>query len=354
MLQSLINNLTMLTTGILFGYILKSTLPDRLQKALGTRFLLGIALGLLGVLLMYYHFPLSRHVVVDFSQLPILISVYLGGGISGEITTLLIVIYRLFLHEFGTHSMIGALTSPVTFFIGFLYLRREMTTMPRIILVLMLSAVSMVVISWILYGGHSYQELGLYLPLFLIAGLIEFSILRYLRNKDDSIRLMREAANRDFLTSLYNSRAFAKKMEQKIAVAQRNNIPFTLLIIDIDHFKQVNDQYGHLAGDAVLLQIADVMRETFSPRDHIARKGGEEFVILVDRCDAEQIKVIAERLRRNVENHRFILPDGGELKLTISGGSATYPNVDEVELFVKADQALYQAKEDGRNRVYVT
>lgn len=354
MLQSLINNLSLLTTGILFGHIVKSALPERLQKASGIRLMQGLALGLLGVLLMYYHFPLSRHVVVDFRQLPILISLYLGGGLSGAITTLLIVVYRLFLNEFGAYSVIAALNSPVTFLIGLLFLRREETAMPRIFLVLGLTAVSTVVIAWILYDGLPYQEMGLYLPLFFIAGFIAFSILRYLRDKDDSIRLMREAANRDFLTSLYNSRAFAKKMEQKIAAAQRDNIPFTLLVIDIDHFKQVNDQYGHPAGDAVLLQIADVMRETFSPRDHIARKGGEEFVILIDHCDAEQIQVIAERLRRNVENHRFILPDGREIKLTISGGSATYPNVDEVELFVKADQALYQAKEAGRNRIYVT
>ncbi|EOS55649.1 GGDEF domain-containing protein [Paenibacillus barengoltzii] len=354
MLQSLLNNLTLLTTGILFGHIVKSALTERLQKALGTRLALGIVSGLLGVLLMHYHFQISRHIVVDFRQLPILISVYLGGGISGAITTLLIMIYRLFLHEFGTHAVIAALNSPVTFLIGVLFLRKEKTTMPRLFLVLGLSSVSMVVIAWILYDGFPYLEMGLYLPLFFIAGVIAFSILHYLRNKDDSIRKMREAANRDFLTSLYNSRAFAKKMEQKIAAAQRDNIPFTLLIIDIDYFKRVNDQYGHLAGDAVLLQIADVMRETFSQRDHIARKGGEEFVILVDRCDADQIKVIAERLRRNVENHLFVLPDGEKLKLTISGGSATYPNVDEVELFLKADQALYRAKEAGRNRVYVT
>ncbi|WP_068787090.1 GGDEF domain-containing protein [Paenibacillus phocaensis] len=353
MLQSLFNNFTLLTTAIFLGYMIRDKIPDRVEKALGSRLLLGGALGLLGIILMYYTFPVSGHAVADFRQLPILISVYLGGGISGTVTTLLIALYRmLFLHGFGIYSAIAAVNGPVTLLIGFLLLRRRKTTVPRLVLVFTLCAASTSVMMTILSDGRPFKEIGLYLPLLICAGLFTFSMLDYLRNKDDSIRTMREAANRDFLTSLYNSRAFEMKMEHKVAAAQRNNIPFTLLIVDIDHFKRVNDQYGHPAGDAVLLQIADVMRETFRPRDHIARKGGEEFVILVDHCDAEQIKVVAERLRSNVENHTFVLPDGEELKLTISAGSATYPNIDEEELFVKADQALYQAKEKGRNRVY--
>ncbi|MGP0584127.1 GGDEF domain-containing protein [Paenibacillus timonensis] len=353
MLQSLFNNFTLLTTVIFFGYMIKNKIPDRLEKALCTRILLGSSLGLLGVVLMYYHFSISGHAVADFRQLPILISIYMGGGISGVITTLFIAIYRLlFLYGFGMHSVIAAINAPVTFLIGLMFLRGRKTTMERLILTLALSASSTVIVISILSNGLPFKAIGLYFPLFILAGMFTFSMLRYLRNKDDSIRIMREAANRDFLTSLYNSRAFEVKMEHKIAAAQRDKIPFTLLLVDIDHFKQVNDRYGHPAGDAVLLQIADVMRETFRPGDHIARKGGEEFVILIDRCDAEQIKVIAERLRSNVENHVFLLPDGGELRLTISAGSATYPNEHEEELIVKADQALYQAKEAGRNQVY--
>ncbi|MCH1638746.1 diguanylate cyclase [Paenibacillus timonensis] len=353
MLQSLFNNFTLLTTVIFFGYMIKNKIQDRPKKNRTTRMLLGFGLGLLGVMLMYYNFPISGHAVADFGQLPILISTLMGGGVSGIIATLLIALYRLlFLHGFGMHSVIAAINSPVTLLIGLWLLRERKTTVRRLVLALALSASSTAVFMTILSNGRPFKEIGLFIPLLVAAGLFTFAMLRYLRNKDDSIRIMREAANRDFLTSLYNSRAFEAKMQQKIAAAKQDKIPFTLLIVDIDHFKLVNDSHGHPAGDAVLLQIADVMRETFRPGDHIARKGGEEFVILVDHCDAEQIKVIAERLRSNVENHTFILPDGGELKLTISAGSATYPNVHEEELVVKADQALYQAKEAGRNRVY--
>jgi diguanylate cyclase len=353
MLQSLFNNFMLLTTVIFFGYMIKNKLPDRLDKALYVRILLGSGQGLLGIVLMYYHFHLSEHVIADFRQLPILISIYLGGGLSGVIATLLIALYRmLFLHGFGPHAMIAAVNAPVTLLIGLLLLRGRKTTVLRWVIALALSALSTAVFMMLLSNECLFKEIALYFPLLIIAGLFAFFMLRYLRDKDDAIRIMREAANHDFLTSLYNSRAFEVKMGQKIAATKRDKIPFTLLIVDIDHFKQVNDRFGHPAGDAVLLQIADVMRETFRPGDHIARKGGEEFVILVDHCDAEQIKVVAERLRSNVENHVFILPNGGELRLTISAGSATYPNVPEEELIVKADQALYQAKAAGRNRVF--
>lgn len=176
-------------------------------------------------------------------------------------------------------------------------------------------------------------------------------MLQYLRKSDDSLRIMREAANRDFLTGLSNLRAFEFMMEQKILSSERYNTPFSLLMIDIDHFKQVNDTYGHPAGDAVLAQLADVLRDTFRPGDHIARKGGEEFAVIVDNCAADKILGIAERLRYNVESNQFYLPDGTELKLTISAGCATYPDIPEYDLIEVADQALYRAKSEGRNRV---
>ncbi|MGG6314546.1 GGDEF domain-containing protein [Paenibacillus macerans] len=353
MLQSLFNNFTLLTTFIFFGHMMSSKILANRERTSYARMILGAVLGLFGVVMMYYTFPITAHAVADFRQLPILISVYMGGGLAGGVTTVIIAIYRMiFLHGFGMHSVIASLNAPVTLLIGLLILRTRRLGFKRWTLALALSAMNTGILLLILVRSHPWNHIGLYMLLFMVAGLFTFAMLRHLRRTDDSMRMMREAANRDFLTSLYNTRAFEVMMEQKIAAATRDDIPFTLLIVDIDHFKQVNDTYGHPAGDAVLLQFADVLRDTFRPGDHIARKGGEEFVILVDHCDGEQIAVIAERLRSNVENHNFILPDGMQLRMTISAGSATYPNVHEEDLIVKADQALYHAKEAGRNQVY--
>ncbi|MNH83859.1 putative diguanylate cyclase YcdT [compost metagenome] len=126
---------------------------------------------------------------------------------------------------------------------------------------------------------------------------------------------------------------------------------FSLLVVDIDHFKRVNDTYGHAAGDVVLSQLANVLRDTFHPGDHIARKGGEEFVIIVDDCGVDKVWQVAERLRRNVENQLFVLPEGESIHVTISIGASVYPEIGPEQLFEKADQALYAAKEAGRNQV---
>ncbi|GJM75491.1 hypothetical protein HMSSN036_77070 [Paenibacillus macerans] len=115
----------------------------------------------------------------------------------------------------------------------------------------------------------SWAAIVMYTLLFIVAGMFTYLMLQHLREADESVKMMREAATRDFLTRLYNSRAFEAMMAQKVASSNRNGAPFTLLFVDIDFFKQVNDSYGHSAGDAVLLQFADVLRDTFRPGDHI-------------------------------------------------------------------------------------
>ncbi|WP_018751041.1 GGDEF domain-containing protein [Paenibacillus sanguinis] len=354
MLQGLFNNFTVITTFIYLGHIVRSKVFSHSENTVYTRLLLGAVLGLLGVLLMYYDFPLSSQIVADFHQLPILISIPLGGWLSGVVTTVIIVLYQLiYLQGVAAISLIGPLYAFITLMCGLIIIRwRKTITFKRWLVALGLSALNTGILLSVLLEHRSWRDIALYIFLFLIAGIFIHLMLTHLREAEDSVKMMQEAANRDFLTSLFNSRAFEAIIEQKMAATNCDHIPFTLLIVDIDYFKQVNDTYGHPAGDAVLRQFADVLRETFRPGDQISRKGGEEFFILVDRCSAEQIAAIAERLRSTVEQHRFILEDGQELQLTISAGSATYPDIAGEELVTKADQALYQAKKAGRNRVY--
>ncbi len=354
MLQSLINNFTVLTTFLFFGNMAWGKCQAyNLQKNNRTKLILGLILGLFGVALMYYTFPINSVVFADFRQLPILISVSLGGWIAGLVSTVIIFVYRLaFLSGVSMTSVWGAVNALGTFIIAILFLKDYKLILRKWIWATVLSAgFSMLVFSIILDDENKWAPIGTFCLVFIVGGMFTFAMLLYLKRSDDSLRIMREAAHRDFLTGLYNARAFEVIMEQKIASSTRYHVPFTLLLIDIDHFKQVNDTFGHPAGDTVLSQLAAVLRDTFHPGDHIARKGGEEFAVIVDECDSNQIEIIAERLRRNVENHIFNLPDGTELKMTISAGSATYPDMAEQLLFERADQALYQAKTSGRNRV---
>ena len=353
MLESLFYNFTILTTFLFFGNIVWGIWQQKYpKKEWETEVLLGFILGVFGIILMYSGFYSGQTAYVDFRQLPILVSVYMGGWLSGLISAVMILIYRLFFLN-GLHlaSILGAVNILITFLFSILLIQRRKLSLLRWGWALACSACSSVILIYVIFQEKLWITIGMFTPLYLISGLFTFMMLQYLRKSDDSLRIMREAANRDFLTGLSNLRAFEFMMEQKILSSKRYNTPFSLVMIDIDHFKKVNDTYGHSAGDAVLAQLADVLRDTFRPGDHIARKGGEEFAVIVDHCAADKVLGIAERLRQNVESNRFFLPDGTELKMTISAGSATYPDVPEHDLIDKADQALYRAKSEGRNRV---
>ncbi len=160
-------------------------------------------------------------------------------------------------------------------------------------------------------------------------------------------------ATTDSLTGLHNRRFLEQSLEFELARAQRAEHPFCLLMIDIDHFKRVNDSWGHAVGDRVLVKLADIMRENLRTTDLRARWGGEEFVALLLDSDREAGLHTAEKLRSVVESTPIDANLEEPVCITISVGLACFPRdgVQEGKLFAHADAALYRAKEGGRNRV---
>lgn len=169
---------------------------------------------------------------------------------------------------------------------------------------------------------------------------------------------LRDMAFCDGLTGLYNYRYFQEILDREVSQATRYHLALSLIIFDIDFFKQVNDTYGHQAGDKVLNQLALLVKHSMRTSDVVARYGGEEFAILLPVTDKAGCKVFAERLRRQVEEMEVIVEDGVTVKITISVGLTSYDEKSEAPLqktwFVAAaDAALYNAKHSGRNRVCV-
>ena len=170
-----------------------------------------------------------------------------------------------------------------------------------------------------------------------------------------SNQLLLELSNTDPLTGLFNRRYFMGALEKEFQRAQRKCGPLTLAILDIDHFKRVNDKYGHPQGDQVLMSLAAVVQGELRRYDIIARYGGEEFIILLPETSPEEGIALAERLRAAVE--KMALPDPMEkIRVTVSLGISTYP-ADRItsvyDLIREADDALYRAKAGGRNQVRV-
>jgi len=164
---------------------------------------------------------------------------------------------------------------------------------------------------------------------------------------------MLDAALRDGLTKAFNKRYFLGRLETELAYAKRHRASLSLVMFDVDHFKRVNDTYGHLAGDYVLQKISKLTHNTVRTEDVFARYGGEEFGVICRGVTLGNAGILGERLRAIVEQTSFE-HEGTRMPVTISVGVAAYPDLPmetSEQLIAAADEALYQAKRTGRNRV---
>jgi diguanylate cyclase (GGDEF)-like protein len=212
------------------------------------------------------------------------------------------------------------------------------------------------------------------LPVLIVLFMTTLSVmaLHEYRSRRDNIVLRLQVAEMaliDALTKLRNRRYLLEFMTGEVEQVQRqwsqssatssaNRKRLVLMMVDLDHFKEVNDEHGHDAGDAVLRQLAEVLRDTVRKQDVVARWGGEEFVVVARMEGSEEGGALAERIRKAVESRRFALPGGASIARTCSIGYASYPfwplqpgvlGWDDV--LAVADGALYRAKQTGRNRV---
>lgn len=186
------------------------------------------------------------------------------------------------------------------------------------------------------------------------AQIIQAEILERDRQLQAANDALTELSNTDSLTGLPNRRALMQAIQQSVALFKRNQRAFALLTIDIDHFKRVNDQYGHASGDQALCHIARILEQQCRSTDSLARYGGEEFMVLLGDTSASEIAMAAERFRAAIEAESLTLTSGEKLNLTISvGGTAFKDGMSNEALLKAADAALYEAKNAGRNRVSI-
>jgi diguanylate cyclase (GGDEF)-like protein len=187
----------------------------------------------------------------------------------------------------------------------------------------------------------------------LVAPAVSGAAMGLLDEVETARRALREVAIRDGLTNLYNRRFFAARLEFEVARARREQAPLTVILIDVDHFKRINDLWGHAAGDAVLQRVADALLAYVQPYEMSARFGGEEFVALLPGASLAEGTVVAERIRAAIEQLRIpALGASATPHVTASLGVATLGGgADNAsDLLRRADQAMYDAKASGRNR----
>jgi len=167
-----------------------------------------------------------------------------------------------------------------------------------------------------------------------------------------------DMSHRDPLTQIFNRRYFAEQSEKIKSYSQRNNnIPFSLITLDIDKFKNINDTYGHMVGDDVIIKVAHIIEEEVRNSDVVARFGGEEFVMLLQDCNLENAYKVAEKARLSIQESCVITHKNKEVKFTVSLGVAQFDESDNNNIentLSRADAALYKAKDGGRNQTVVS
>jgi diguanylate cyclase (GGDEF)-like protein len=205
-----------------------------------------------------------------------------------------------------------------------------------------------------------YQNITIF-PLASLTGKVEQICLVIYDVTDEAVsRLGMQSLNSqlemigrvDGLTGLYNRRFWQEQFEMEYKRDQRNESPSALMMLDIDHFKKVNDTYGHPAGDEVIKTVADIIKKAIRETDIAGRYGGEEFAIILPDTPVANVEFVAERIRRQVEKCVMIY-DEIEISFTISIGIAGFKRTDKdsAQWLDSADKALYKAKGAGRNRV---
>jgi len=191
------------------------------------------------------------------------------------------------------------------------------------------------------------------LPVVVITASFAFTFIAKYLIKSRDFEYQYKLATIDGLTELYNHRYFQDTLRKQIDISKRYEQPFSLIITDIDFFKQFNDKYGHQAGDAVLRQVAQTLKKNSRTTDFVCRYGGEEMSIILPNTSAEEALFNAKRINKAIEEQDFQVNNTETSKVTISIGVSTFPDDGETpqELIEVADKGLYFAKEHGRNQV---
>lgn len=321
------------------------------SDSIGKRLLTGVAAGLLGTILLVFTIQIDD-AIIDFRQLAVILSAFFGGIYSSIITGVIICVMRLLLFPPITEAsaiaafnsiivaaVVGVLSIKVTH-----YWRFWVSSMA----VLVFTTGTVFIIN---RGYDGIYTASIYAITIFIGGSITAYILKFLLRAKETFTKLESEASFDFLTGLHNNRKFDSTFSQLADSARKNNERLTVALIDIDHFKKVNDTYGHVNGDVVLAQLAGILNDAVRAVDTVSRNGGEEFSVLMYNTTTTNSQLIAEKIRAAVESHKFQLNDGKLIHITVSIGIAAFPETELEALYSKADQALYQAKALGRNKV---
>ncbi|MFC5471716.1 GGDEF domain-containing protein [Cohnella suwonensis] len=317
-----------------------------------SKLVIGGIFGLLGIVQMLISIRVSPTVIMDLRSLAVVCAAIFGGLHASVLASLIIAAGRILL--FGGLTEAAALSSISITITGIgcgLIVRYVRDYRKAWVYLLTFSAVLPAIVVYLLLREKSIEVIPVFLPVYLVGGVIIAYVIHYLDKTKSLFLKYEKEATKDHLTGLMNVRSFDIRFNDAVGHAAAAQSSLSVLLIDIDFFKKVNDTYGHQAGDEVLKQFAAVLVDYAGAEHAVYRKGGEEFIVILEKCPRAHARKMAEAICEGVRGFAFQLPDRTRLQVTASIGVATYPDIGRESLLESADNALYEAKRTGRNRV---
>lgn len=350
-----INTILIIAFTFIIGHILKD-IPQDLVNSLYGKILLGVFGGLLGILLMVYTLNVDgTTTLLDLRVFAIMMVSFIGGTIPTIVAGIIIGLYRIAYFGLSISSII-AMVHIILYIICFHIINKMFTGELKkwFFKTLISFCILMITFFYLLRGIDNYHVILFNFSLVIIlVGVLEYFLLEYVRSSNELYRRYKKESSRDFLTGLYNRRHFDKMLNLAFKTALENKFNLSCLMIDIDHFKKVNDTYGHTMGDIVIRELSDILVNNCRTFDIIGRVGGEEFCILLVNSSKEHSIDLAYRIRKAVREHKINIGEDNRIKITVSIGVASYPDTSPNlnDLKEMADIALYNAKHSGRDKV---
>lgn len=354
-LGDLFLNIVILVASITFGNMLTRDRITTVNNKNGL--IMGALCGIQGCLLMVYGVHLNPDLMVDFRNIPIIIMGLYSTFPSVMLTSLIIGLFRIAFFGWSVASIISfffaLLMGVACGLIGKSKLKQYAKWILATISICLISGTGFVIA--VRDSALLKDILSAYLLGMVIISTSTFFLKKYIHISNEKYYLLKESSSIDFLTGLHNVRHFDKTLNELMVDAKEHKKSVSLLFIDIDHFKKVNDTYGHLNGDIVLKALSEMLQRQSRSSDVVTRNGGEEFTVLLNNCGLAEATNAAERIRLMVESHEFITREKNIIRISVSIGVSCYPETTAVEekLIEQADIALYHAKRSGRNRVCI-
>ncbi|GEN51487.1 GGDEF domain-containing protein [Alkalibacterium pelagium] len=317
----------------------------------------GLSGGLMGYILMIFSIQVTDETILDLRYVPIMLLILFVGKTPASISSVLIISSRFLISV--NRSAVYSIFMILILFIGYSIIEKLLAHHGDLMTkALTLTFFSNAVVTYFL--AVLVADLSVVGPLAVtywlistLGGVSAIFLVDYLKKSEYLFSKYETESSRDFLTGLYNVRRFDELWLMTSEKVKRTQGSLALLMLDIDHFKSINDTYGHASGDSVLIEMSRIIEAAVGNEGTVFRKGGEEFTVILNGYDRSGALSLAERIRQSVEDTAFSLSEETTIRMTISIGAAVYPEtINETKgMIEKADAALYESKNAGRNRV---